>query len=169
MVTRTQAREILDALFTLPPEKVAEVYDSVAFLQEHYGRRTAMDESDTWNEEDMHDLIQASLVHAERTVWTGSDQSLILQISNHHTAGCGTLPRIEERPGQYLGYFENQYGEQMIFIFDRRSGTGRVYAGDAGWETPYKVIDGVAKELILTPEEGLWLRACWGAATAWDR
>jgi hypothetical protein len=82
--------------------------------------------------------------------------------------GGGTPPRIEERAGQYLGYFENEYGEQMIFVFDQRGGTGRLYAGDAGWETPYEVVDGVAKELILRPEEGLWLRACWEAATAGD-
>lgn len=98
-----------------------------------------------------------------------SDRSPILQISNHHTASCGTPPQMEERVGQYLGYFENQYGEQMIFVLDRRSGTGQLYAGDAGWETPYEVVDGVAKELILTPEEALWLRACWKAATAGRR
>jgi len=94
-----------------------------------------------------------------------NDGALILQISNHHAASCGTPPWIEERAGQYLGYFENQYGEQMIFLFDRRSGTGQLYAGDAGWETPYEVVDGIAKELILRPEEGRWLRACWEAAT----
>jgi hypothetical protein len=98
-----------------------------------------------------------------------SDKSPILQISNHHAASCGTPPWIEERPGQYLGYFENQYGEQMIFVFDRRSETGRLYAGDAGWETPYEVVDGTVTELVLGLEEGLWLRACWKAATAGDR
>jgi hypothetical protein len=94
-----------------------------------------------------------------------SDKSPLLQISSYHVASCGTPPRTEERAGQYLGYFENKYGEQMIFVFDRRSGAGQLYAGDAGWETPYEVVDGIAKELILGPEEGLWLRACWEAAT----
>jgi len=65
MMTRTQAREILEALSVLPPEKVAEVYDLVAFLQERYGQRTAVDVSDAWSEEDLHDLMQASLAHAE--------------------------------------------------------------------------------------------------------
>ena len=74
MVTRTQAREILDALFTLPPEKVAEVYDFVTFLQERYGQRTAVDVSDAWSEEDLRDLIQASLAHAERTIWAGEEK-----------------------------------------------------------------------------------------------
>jgi hypothetical protein len=61
-----------------------------------------------------------------------NDRSLILQITNHHAPVCGTPSWIEEQPGQYLGYFENEFGEQMIFVFDRSSGTGRLYAGDAG-------------------------------------
>ena len=97
------------------------------------------------------------------------DRPLILQISNHHTAGCGTPSRVKERSGQYLGYFENGYGEQMIFVFKRGNGAGRLYAGDAGWETPYEVVNGVAKELILSLEEGLWLRACWEAAISPQR
>jgi len=74
MVTRTQARDILDALFTLPPEKVAEVYDFVTFLQERYGQHTAVDISDAWSEEDLYDLMQASLAYAERTIWTGEEE-----------------------------------------------------------------------------------------------
>ena len=80
------------------------------------------------------------------------DRSPILQISNHHAAACGTPPRIEERSGQYLGYFENRYGEQMIFVFDRGNGTGWLYAGDAGWETVYEVVGGVVRELIVRIE-----------------
>jgi hypothetical protein len=74
MIKRTQAKEILKALSVLPPEKVAEVYDFVAFLQERYGQRTAVDVSDAWSEEDLHDLMQASLAHAERTIWTGEEE-----------------------------------------------------------------------------------------------
>jgi hypothetical protein len=53
-------------------------------------------------------------------------------VLNPHTPASGTPPQIEERPGQYLGYFENEFGEQMIFVFDRSTGTGLLYAGDAG-------------------------------------
>lgn len=94
------------------------------------------------------------------------EQSLILQICNHHTAACGTPPHIKERPGQYTGYFENENGEQMIFVFDRCSGTGRLYAGDAGWETTFQVVNGQAQGLIMSSAEIQWLRACWLAATA---
>ena len=44
------------------------------FLQERYGQRTAVDVSDAWSEEDLHDLMQASLAHAERTIWTGEEE-----------------------------------------------------------------------------------------------
>ncbi len=74
MVTRTQAREILDVLSILPAEKVAEVYDFVTFLQERYGQRTAVDVSDAWSEEDLHDLMQASLAYAEHTIWAGEEE-----------------------------------------------------------------------------------------------
>jgi hypothetical protein len=43
---------------------VAEVYDFVTFLQERYGQRIAVDVSDAWSEEDLHDLMEASLAHA---------------------------------------------------------------------------------------------------------
>ncbi|MBU0491766.1 MAG: hypothetical protein KKA73_27530 [Chloroflexi bacterium] len=56
----------------------------------------------------------------------------ILQIHNHHAPGCGVPPRIEEQPGQYVGYFENEYGEQMVLVLDRATGAGLLYAGDAG-------------------------------------
>jgi hypothetical protein len=74
MIKHTQAKEILEALSVLPPDKVTEVYDFVAFLKERYSQRTAVDVSDAWSEEDLHDLMQASLAHAERTIWTGEEE-----------------------------------------------------------------------------------------------
>ncbi|MDH4136021.1 MAG: DUF2281 domain-containing protein [Anaerolineae bacterium] len=85
MMTRTQAREILAALCTLPPEKVAEVHDFVTFLQERYGQRTAVDVSDAWSEEDLHDLIQASLEHAKRTIWAIEER--LHELRSHHRHG----------------------------------------------------------------------------------
>ena len=47
-----------------------------------------------------------------QTNW--SDAPLI-QVRNHHSADCGIPPHIDGRsPSQYLGYFENQYGEQAL-------------------------------------------------------
>jgi hypothetical protein len=95
-----------------------------------------------------------------------NDEPVILRISNHHAPAYGTPPQIEERPGQYLGYFANEFGEQMIFVFDRASGRGKLYSGDAGWDKPYKVVDGLARGLSMRLEEKMWLLACWVAATS---
>lgn len=71
MLTKTQATEILQTLQVLPADKVAEVYDYLIFLRERYARARTVDVSDAWSDEDIHDLVMASLAHAERTVWAG--------------------------------------------------------------------------------------------------
>lgn len=95
----------------------------------------------------------------------GGDASLF-QIRNHHSADCGTPPHIDDRsPSQYLGYFENEHGEQAVFVYDRDSRQAVLYLGDAGWETPHVVVDGAVPDLVLSETEQLWVRACWQAAT----
>jgi hypothetical protein len=97
---------------------------------------------------------------------TGGDASLF-QVRNHHSAECGIPPHINDvRPNQYLGYFENQYGEQAVFVCDRDSNQAVLYLGDAGWQTPHAVVDGAVPDVVLSETERLWLRACWQAATA---
>jgi hypothetical protein len=51
-----------------------------------------------------------------------------------------------------------------VFVFDRSSHSGKLYLGDAGWESGHVVIDGTAPDLVLNESELLWLRACWQAA-----
>jgi hypothetical protein len=55
-------KEIVRGLLTLPPERVAEVYDFVLFLQSRYGQ--VADVSDTWTDEDIRDLTASSLTYA---------------------------------------------------------------------------------------------------------
>lgn len=48
-----------------------------------------------------------------------SDQ-IVLRVTNHHAAGCGAPPRVEEQPGRYIGYFVRQllphkWGEHIAF------------------------------------------------------
>jgi hypothetical protein len=91
---------------------------------------------------------------------TNRSDAPLFQVRNHHSAACGTPPHIDDlRPNQYLGYFENQYGEQAVFVYDR------LYLGDAGWETSHTVVDGAVPDLVLSETERLWVRACWQAAT----
>ena len=52
----------------------------------------------------------------------GETGDVLLQVRNHHTAEAGTPPRIDDAElNHYVGYFENAYGEQAVFVFDRAS------------------------------------------------
>lgn len=94
----------------------------------------------------------------------------LFQVGNHHSASCGIPPHIDDvNPNQYLGYFENDYGEQAMFVYEHDARTATLYLGDAGWQTPHMVVDGAVPELVLSPTELLWLRACWQAATGTRR
>jgi hypothetical protein len=80
----------------------------------------------------------------------------LFQVTNHHGEACGVPPQIDEQtfPGVYRSYFENQNGEQAIFLYDYKQEHGTLYLGDAGWEHLFDVVDGKVLELVLThPEE----------------
>lgn len=54
----------------------------------------------------------------------------ILTIYNQHTARCGIPPALtKESPTVYVGYFENRFGEQWIFTFDRTTREARLRGG----------------------------------------
>lgn len=61
MLTQDQAVEILKLLKTLPSEKVKEAADYIRFLRERYGKSNAVDENDAWSDDDLHDIVAASL------------------------------------------------------------------------------------------------------------
>ncbi len=61
---------------------------------------------------------------------TNRSDAPLFQVRNHHSAACGTPPHIDDlHPNQYLGYFENQYGEQAVFVYGRNSKPGRPLPG----------------------------------------
>jgi hypothetical protein len=92
----------------------------------------------------------------------------LLRLTNHHTVAP---PVVEERPGRYLGYFVNKFGEQLVFVHDEGDAHATVFLGDVDWE-PYRITDvggrPDAGDLILNREEGAFVIACW-IATAWRR
>jgi len=98
---------------------------------------------------------------------TNQSDAPLFQVRNHHSAASGPPPHIDDlRPNQYLGYFENQYGEQAVFVYDGDSSQALLYLGDAGWETSHTVVDGVVPDLVLSEVERLWVRTCWQTATS---
>ena len=44
----------------------------------------------------------------------GVHEGELLRVGNRYAAA----PRVEERLGRYLGYFENKFGEQLVFVHD---------------------------------------------------
>ncbi|MGH3025966.1 MAG: tyrosine-type recombinase/integrase, partial [Gaiellaceae bacterium] len=97
----------------------------------------------------------------------GEDVEL-LRLTNRHASAPAML---EERPGRYLGYFENKFGEQLVFVHDDGEPHATVFLGDGGWE-PRLVSNASGLpdvgELILNDEERAFVTACW-IATAWRR
>jgi hypothetical protein len=88
----------------------------------------------------------------------------LLTIRNHHSPSCGDPPIVnEESRDTYIGYFENQHGEQWIFTWSRATGEAVLRGGDAGWNKPWPVIDGKVNGLNLNRAEQLWLEACLAA------
>ena len=98
----------------------------------------------------------------------GAVTDRLLDLTNHHPAPA---PVIEQRPGRYIGYFENAFGEQFVFVHDDGEADATLYLGDVDWE-PRRVsdADGLPDvgDLVLNREERTFLCACW-VATAWRR
>jgi hypothetical protein len=86
---------------------------------------------------------------------------------------------LEPTPNRYVGFYENQHGEQLIFIRES-DGQPLLYHGDFGWarlpaEWPqrYKnpkmpLSPWVSGELILNQGEVLWLVACLEASGSFE-
>jgi hypothetical protein len=95
---------------------------------------------------------------------------LLFTVRNKHVAGSGIPLYVNgSEPGRYYGYFENEYGEQAVFVYNRQTRNGTLWMGDLGWENPQTVIDGDVPTVILNQLERLWLQACWQAATAGEK
>ncbi|MGH7820174.1 MAG: hypothetical protein ACREQ9_10395 [Candidatus Binatia bacterium] len=94
----------------------------------------------------------------------------LLKIANQHTAECGTPPAVRNEPGKYVGYFENRFGEQWVFVGDLSMRSALLRGGDVGWDAalPVDVESGAAAGLILNRPEQLWLKACCEAMRARD-
>ena len=91
---------------------------------------------------------------------------LVFKVDNHHAAGCGRPPGIDgDSSNRYSGYFENQWGEQAVFVYDYETDEATLWMGDASWDQPIRVVDPKAQGIVLGASEALWLEACWKAVT----
>ena len=90
----------------------------------------------------------------------------LLRIENHHAAACGDPPIVNsDDPDLYLGYFENAHGDQWIFSFHKKSHRAELRGGDIGWNDGIEIKNGeLSAELVLSPSETQWLKACLATA-----
>jgi hypothetical protein len=74
------------------------------------------------------------------------------------------VPAIEQRPGRYVGHFENRFGELLVFVHDDGERDATVLLGDVDWE-PRRVSDAGGRpdvgDLIINDEERAFVDACW--------
>jgi hypothetical protein len=83
------------------------------------------------------------------------DSGLVFAAHNNHDRRCGPTPRLRNTNnlGLYYGYFENRYGEQFVFPYDRATGTGPVSSGDRGWGDPKAFTLGLLEEAFRSTRD----------------
>jgi hypothetical protein len=67
-------------------------------------------------------------------------------VADHHLRNTDNL-------GPYHDYFENRYGEQFVFTFDRTTGAGSVSGGDLGWGHPKAFTLGLLDEALRSTRD----------------
>jgi len=67
----------------------------------------------------------------------------VITVHNKHVESCGEPSDIVSKSGdgKYIGYFENQHGEQVVLVYDFEKKLGILRMGDAGWENEYTVVE----------------------------
>lgn len=89
----------------------------------------------------------------------------LIKIPNHHAASCGAPQTVNGDDSHlYIGYFENEHGEQWIFTRDRQTDVATLRGGDIGWSTAIDVTNGPSTEWALSRSELAWLQTCLAAS-----
>jgi len=75
---------------------------------------------------------------------------LVFAAHTTHDPSCWRAPRTRntDNPGLCYGYFENHFGEQFVFTFDRASGTGTVSGGDIECDNSKAFTLGLVEEAL---------------------
>ena len=82
------------------------------------------------------------------------DGEMMFKATNNHTPACGEpIAADADEPGAYYGYFENEHGEQAVYLYNYETGEAILRMGDAGWDRAHRIVDGCAEGLILTKSE----------------
>ena len=98
---------------------------------------------------------EASLVpQVKRRVRHHMPQPPLFIALNRHLPECGSAPSLDDV--SYSGYFENEHGEQAVFVYDKTKRQGTLWLGDISWEKPYRMNSSTPPVGLNEPER-LWL------------
>src|SRR5262245_27488851 len=70
------------------------------------------------------------------------NNNFLFRAINHHVAGCGTPPCLDEPPkgsNVFRSYFEHEAGEQWVLTHDAATDAITVLSGDCGWDSELTV------------------------------
>jgi hypothetical protein len=85
-----QLDEILRTLVKLPSDQVREVHDFVLFLEERYGELGTVSIANDWSDEDIRELVAASIAYAEQGLEDSAETSRSA-IGARCSSTCGPL------------------------------------------------------------------------------
>ena len=94
-------------------------------------------------------------------------RAVLLTVPNHHqrTDGGTNYPPDFNPDDDFVAYMPNRHGEQMVFVQKRGIGIADLWHGDYAWQ--YVGVVNGATALNLSPEEQLFIDACWLASEWW--
>jgi hypothetical protein len=122
------------------------------------------------------DAIGANVLRVNKEIWAELDR-VLSKLSGHIIA-----------EGDYVSYFVNEHGEQLIFVRKQDKGHAILLHSDLDWQP--KLMQGpptlgadaedvppdvrrffgdvpVIGDVILNHSEALWLKACFAASRQW--
>ncbi|MEO0685601.1 MAG: hypothetical protein AAFY76_11300, partial [Cyanobacteria bacterium J06649_11] len=112
---------------------------------------------------DINMLVNLVIKHYQEFINSIKDD--VFTIHNNHIAESGRIPNLDIAD-KYLGYHENQYGEQFFFVGDMESKKAVIHGGDFGWEKPINVhIDMLSSNAIFSDPEIIWISNCYSTMT----
>ncbi|MFC5046525.1 hypothetical protein ACFSTE_03115 [Aquimarina hainanensis] len=85
----------------------------------------------------------------------------VFTIENNHIDSSGKIPKIDKK-NKYIGYYENEHGEQFFFIGNYETKKAVIRGGDFGWEKEIEIYLGMPKfDLIFSNSEIIWISSCF--------
>jgi hypothetical protein len=88
-------------------------------------------------------------------------QDHMVEIDNNHVQQCGKEPRINNKTCSYVGYFENEHGEQWVVFRPKNSDEVYLRGGDIGWRNVVVIgSKDVIDKVSMNMAEKTWLLSC---------